>query len=122
MTYDGDGSNGDNRERDDKVVPEDAFISPDEPMVADKFRDALISPEDPIPQEDGTVVGMDGSTEHEAAGAVRLDPERVADVLEAVSTDLRAKGIKGLRTGPEASAFEKSLRIYLGKYFSRYRG
>ena len=26
------------------MIPEDAFISPDEPMITDAFRDALISP------------------------------------------------------------------------------
>jgi len=36
-----------------KMIPEDAFISPDEPMIIDAFRDALISPEDPLtPRED----------------------------------------------------------------------
>ena len=30
------------------MIPEDAFISPDDPFVVDQFRYALISPEDPL--------------------------------------------------------------------------
>ena len=125
MTDNGKVRSGKKKKVDDKVIPEEAFISPDEPMVPDEFRAAVIRPDDPLePREEkgGVVVGMDRSTEHEAAGAARLDPDRVAEVLDAISTDLRAKGIKGLRTGPEASGFERTLRIYLGKYFARYRG
>ena len=127
MTDNGDALGGGKKELDHKVIPEDAFISPDEPMVPDKFREAFISPEEPLEpreEEGGIVVGMDGSTEHDAAGAgaALLDPERVAEVLEAVLADVRASGIKGLRAGPGASTFEKDLRIHLGKYFSRYRG
>ena len=76
------------------IFPEDAFIFPDDPLVLDKFRAALIHPDDPLtPREEeaGIVVGMDGSTKREAAGpaTVLLDPHQVADLLEAVSVDLR---------------------------------
>ncbi len=127
MTDNSDALGEGKKELDDKLIPEDAFISPAEPMVPDKFREALISPEEPLEpreEEGGIVVGMDGSTEHDAAGTggALLDPERVVEVLEAVLMDVRANGIKGLRAGPGASTFEKDLRIHLGKYFSRYRG
>ena len=95
MTDNGKARSGKQKKVDDKVIPEEAFISPDEPMVPDEFRAAVIRPDDPLEpreEEGGVVVGMDGSTEHEAAGAVRLDPDRVAEVLDAISTDLRAKG------------------------------
>ena len=41
-------TNADGREFDDSDIPEEAFISPDEPLVRDSFRDALISPDEPI--------------------------------------------------------------------------
>lgn len=123
MTNNSDAPNGPRDEPDDKVIPEDAFISPDEPLVHDPFRDALIAPEEPLKpreEEGGVVVGMDGSTEHELAtsGEVVLDTDQVAAVLEAVSTNLRAEGINGLRIEPGISPFEKNLRKYLAEYLS----
>lgn len=112
-------------EVDKKMIPADAFISPDDPMIRDPFRDALISPEEPLKpreEEGGIVVGMDGSTEHEAsasAGAL-LDPDQVAAVLEAVSANLKENGINGLRIEPGLSAFERNLKKYLAEYFSDY--
>ena len=105
------------------MIPEDAFISPDDPFVVDQFRDALISPEDPLTpraEESGIVVGMDGSTRHEMADAsdALLDPERVADILEAVSAILRENGISGLRVEGGASTFEGDLKVHLAEYFS----
>ncbi len=125
MTDDADAPSGKPKKGGDEMVPDDAFIFPDEPLVLDEFRSALISPEEPLQpreEESGIVVGMDGSTKHEATGAdsVLLDPERVADVLEAVSSDLRENGISGLRTRGGGSAFEKNLRIQVAEYFSQY--
>ena len=105
-------------------VPEDAFISPDEPLVTDKFREAIIFPDDPLepPQDEGgIVVGMDGSTEHEvASGSVLLDSDRVAAVLEAVAAGLRDQGINALQVEPGTSEFEEALKIHLKEYFSNY--
>ena len=112
--------------------PADAFIYPDEPLVLDKFRSALISPDDPFePREEerGVVVGMDGSTEHEALGpgGVLLNPDQVADLLEAVSMDLRKNGIHSLRGEGKnnlrregvPSNVENSLKTHLAEYFSK---
>ncbi len=79
------------------MIPKDAFISPDEPMVYDPFREALISPDEPLkPREEerGIVVGMDGSTEHEAASSVGvpLGLDQIADALEALSAELKRVG------------------------------
>ncbi len=125
MTDDADAPSGNPKKGGDEMVPDEAFIFPDEPLVLDEFRSALISPEEPLQpreEESGIVVGMDGSTEHEATGAdsVLLDPERVADVLEAVSSDLRKNGISALRIGGGMSAFEKNLRIHVAEYFSKH--
>lgn len=104
--------------------PADAFIYPDEPLVLDKFREALIHPDEPfIPREEerGVVVGMDGSAEHEPRhpGVGLLDPGQVADLLEAVSMDLRKNGIDSLRSEVGSSSVETDLRTHLAEYFLR---
>ncbi len=105
------------------MIPDDAFIYPHEPMVLDKFREALIFPEDPFPkrEEGGVVVGMDGTTEHAFLGQApgRLHPSGVAEVLEALSKDLKRNGIVGLRIEPGASTFETDLKAHLAEYFSK---
>jgi hypothetical protein len=112
-------------------IPAEAFIYPDEPLVLDKFRAALIHPDEPLtPREEerGIVVGMDGSTEHAAvgSGAVLLDADpvllnahQVADLLEAVSMDLRKNGINSLRREGGASSVETNLKTHLAEYFSK---
>ena len=104
-------------------IPADAFIYPDEPLILDEFRAALIHPDEPlIPREEegGIAVGMDGSTEHDVVGpgAVWLDPAQVADLLEAVSMDLRTNGISSLRRNGGASSVETNLKTHLAELFS----
>ena len=107
------------------MIPKDAFILPDDPMVYDPFRDALISPDEPLEpreEEPGVVVGMDGSTKHEAArsnGAL-LGLDQIAATLEAVSAELKESGIIGLRNAPGLSTFERNLRNHLSEYLSNY--
>ena len=125
MTDDSDPASGSKKRRGAKMIPEDAFISPDDPLVTDGFRDAIISPEEPLDsreEESGIVVGMDGSTQHEVAGAgdELLHTERVADILDAISADLRENGISGLQVERGASTFERNLKIHLAEYFSKY--
>ena len=107
------------------MIPEDAFISPDEPMITDAFRDALIFPEDPLTpreEESGIIVGMDGSSEHEVTTSDDevLHADRIVDILEALSADLRENGISGLRIESGASSFETNLKTHLAEYFSKY--
>ena len=111
-------------------IPADAFIYPDEPLVLDKFRFALIHPDEPLmprEEEGGIVVGMDGSTKHEAvdpravlryADPVLLDADQVANLLEAVCVDLRKNGFHGLRREGGASSLETDLKTHLAEYFS----
>ena len=113
-------------------IPADAFIYPDDPLVLDKFRAAIIHPDEPFTlreEERGIVVRMDGSTGHEAVrpGAVLLDcsdpvlldAHQVADLLEAVSMDLRKNGITSLRREGGASSVETNLKTHLAEYFSK---
>ena len=107
------------------MIPKDAFILPDNPMVYDPFRDALISPDEPFEprvEETGVVVGMDGSSEHEMGRAVtiRLGPDQGAAALQAVAADLKEDGTNGLRIAPGLSTFERTLKNYLAEYFSDY--
>ena len=107
------------------MIRKDAFILPDDPMVYDPFRDALISPDEPFEkrvEEDGVVVGMDGSPKRATTvrGPSRLGPDQVAAILDAASTDLTASGINGLRIAPGSSSFERNLKNYLAEYFSDY--
>ena len=102
---------------------EEALISPDEPFVRDRFRDALISPDDPIARdndEGGVVVGMDGSSEHEAGqfSGIHLEPEQMAAILENVAAGLREHGINGLGPTPETPHFESVLKAHIAGYYS----
>ena len=86
------------------VVPNDAFISPDDPMVRDPFRAAMIFPDEPIlrvEDEAGVVVGMDGLADHEveSSNGVVLDLDQVAAVLDQLADRLRQLGIAGLEEG-----------------------
>jgi hypothetical protein len=108
------------------MIPEDAFISPDEPLIKDPFRDALISPEDPFTpreEEGGMVVGMDGSSAHDVttSGEELLNADRIVEILEAVSVGLRENRISGLRIERGTSSFETNLKNHLAEYFSKFR-
>lgn len=113
----------DGREPTDTIdIPAGAFISPDEP-VRDAFRDALISPDDPIPRKEeqgGVVVGMDGSAEHgrDDGSGVQLDPEQIAVVLEDMAAGLREHGMPALQATPGTPRFETVLKAYLAGYLS----
>lgn len=122
-----DGADGspseDGREPTDTIdIPAGAFISPDEP-VRDTFRDALISPDDPIPRKKeagGVVVGMDGSPDHGSGdgSGIQLDPEQVAVVLEDMAEGLREHGMPALQATPGTPRFETVLKAYLAGYLS----
>ena len=125
MTDESDPVSGSKKRRGAKMIPEDAFISPDEPMITDSFRDALISPEGPLTpreEESGIVVGMDGSTEREVTTTddELLHADHIVDILEAVSADLKENGISGLRIETGASSFETNLKTHLAEYFSQH--
>ena len=64
------------------MIPKDAFISPDEPMVYDSFREALISPYEPLKPrevEGGIAVDMDCTAEMAAeSDAVHVPAEHAA--------------------------------------------
>lgn len=126
----------------DGEVPADAFISPDDPFGPRGWQGdpgAFISPDEPIRQrpprsaallpegvdaDDGVVTGM-GDDAH-------LDPEELAmgfdphvlDVVDKVAKlaeALKRKGEAGLRTTPDMSRFEATLRSYCVGYLAGRR-
>lgn len=127
----GDLTDPDAEEVGDSGIPDDAFISPDEPIVRRKVEavpdDAFISPDDPFEPSDrsseptmGTVVGMGGSAGHSGSlASIQLDSDQVAQILEDTSRRVRAEGIHaGLKASADAPHFEVMLKAYLAGYFS----
>ena len=124
--------------RADKVAS--AFILPDDPIPerrADAMTTAFISPEDPMPKrealgvrrtmgkpEEGVVTGL-GSNAHMDKGelAAAGDPH-VMELIDAVgklAQALRRKGEAGLRSSPEMSRFDATLRAYCVGYLAGRR-
>jgi hypothetical protein len=104
-------------------VPDDAFISPDEPIVR-KRAAAIVSidPEEEVVT--GVVTGM-GDDAHLDPGELAAggDPH-VTDLVETVAKlaeALRRKGEAGLRTGPDMTRFEATLRAYCVGYLAGRR-
>lgn len=126
----------------DGDVPADAFISPDDPIASRGWKGdsgAFISPDEPIrprpPRsgplvhetvdlEEGVVTGM-GDDAH-------LDPEELAmgfdphvlevvDMVGKLAEALKRKGEAGLRTTPDMSRFEATLRSYCVGYLAGRR-
>lgn len=126
----------------DGEVPADAFISPDEPFEPREWQGdpgAFISPDEPMRQrpphsaalireagdaDEGVVTGM-GDDAH-------LDPDELATgfdphVLDLVgkvgklAEALKRKGEAGLRTTPDMSRFEATLRSYCVGYLAGRR-
>ncbi len=97
-----------------------AFISPDDPMPP---RSQV--PTDEADLEDGVVTGIgDGPLVDPTEPAATGDPY-VADLVERVSElaeALKRRGEAALRTGPEMSRFEVTLRAYCVGYLAGRRG
>jgi hypothetical protein len=117
-------------------VPDDAFISPDEPITRTGSRiadGAFIPPDAPLPRrgivsraEEGVVTGMDDDAHlgrEELARSQGGDPI-VADLALRVgrlADGLRAKGEAALKTTSDMSKFETTLRAYCVGYLAAQR-
>lgn len=112
---------------------EEAFISPDEPIVRRKhpaFPDeAFISPDEPIIRnervevdpEEAVVTGMGGGgTVYPQSSIVQAgkDVEKLADVLETLVRDLRDEGTRSLRVEEDTPRFQAMLRSMLAGYLA----
>ncbi|MDT8368360.1 MAG: hypothetical protein RQ745_04085 [Longimicrobiales bacterium] len=132
----------------EEPLPEDAIISPDAPGEwRPRLHDALILPDEPVvraepvrtpddfeqvmhrPREargtdDETirVTGIGASRPPVEDGAV-LDPgiERLVTELQTLVNTLRRKGEAGLRSDPEMTRFEVTLRGYCTGYLAALR-
>ena len=124
---------------DEGGVPDEAFISPDEPIVRSSLRvaeGAFISPDEPIPQRGGakrrrsepegvvTGIGDDPHLGEEDLVLVRHGDPAVAELARRVARladALRDRGEAGLRTTPDMSRFEATLRAYCVGYLASQR-
>jgi hypothetical protein len=121
-------------------VPDDAFISPDEPIVRTGSRivdGAFISPDEPIPPRrdddlsdvdpDQVVVTGIGDDPHLSAADLavgRHEDPVVADLVARIgrlADAVREKGEAGLRTTPDMSRFEATIRAYCVGYLAAQR-
>jgi hypothetical protein len=116
-------------------VPDDAFISPDDPIVRSGSRiapGAFISPDEPLPSRDQldpdevvvTGIGDDPHLSPADLAVARYTDPHVADLVQRVgqlADALREKGEAGLRTTPEMSRFEATLRAYCVGYLAAQR-
>jgi len=103
-----------------------AFISPDEPIPPrhDAVEGAFISPDDPLParhypevadEVEGVVTGMSFDPHLDPGEVVAGGDPHVLTLVESVeklAEDLKRRGEAGLRTTPEMSRFEATLRAY----------
>lgn len=108
------------RERHGEGVPEDAFISPDEPIV----RTGAPSPPDP---DDVQVTGIGDQEyargEDRGSGTRRrsqnweeVDTDEVARMLEDLAEGLRERGSTALLVTSDMSRFQSMLRGFLAGY------
>ena len=118
-------------------VPDEAFISPDEPIVRSGTRiapGAFISPDEPLPARDDddidsdegmvTGIGDDPHLGDEDLAFSRYSDPHVADLVLRVgrlADALRDKGEAGLRTTADMSRFEATLRAYCVGYLAAQR-
>jgi hypothetical protein len=124
---------------------DDAYISPDDPMPerVDSMGGAFISPDEPIPERvielveefqpegvieedegDGVVVGMDLNPHLDPSEVVSGGDPHVMEVMEAVeklAAALHHRGEAGLRSTPEMTQFEATLRSYCVGYLAGRR-
>ena len=124
--------------RTDKVAS--AFILPDDPMPVrrpDAMSGAFISPEDPLPKreplgvrrtmgkpEEGVVTGLGSNAHMERAELVAAGDPHVMELMEAVgklAQALKRKGEAGLRSSPDMSRFDVTLRAYCVGYLAGRR-
>lgn len=110
--------------------PEDAFISPDDPLIRKPgtLDEALISPDEPIrkreprhPEDEGVATGIgDDGPVYGATPAARyqraVDAKDMAVVLERLASGLRERGAASLLVSPTTPRFEAMLQGFLAGY------
>ena len=118
------GSDSD-AEEGDVQIPDDAFFSPDDPIVraeGDIPDDAIFSPDGPITQEEmgeGVVTGIGGSEDREArmVGSLAYELHQAASIMETLARALKEQGVDALRVTPETQPVEAVLKSFLAGYF-----
>ena len=111
-------------------VPDEAFISPDEPIVREGSRiapDAFIFPDEPAPDPgpgEGVVTGIGNDSHLDEEDSTPADPHVAGLVLQVgrLADALRDHGEAGLSTTADMSRFEATLRAYCVGYLVAQRG
>lgn len=121
------------------TFPDEAFISPDEPIARERSTDAYISPDEPIPHreprshtESGEAIDPDDVVVTGMGDDPHLEPEELAltddsaltaltEQVVALAEALRLQGETGLREHPGMSRFEATLRAYCIGYLQGRR-
>jgi hypothetical protein len=125
----------DARRAEGEGVPDEAFISPDEPIVRSGSRiaaGAFISPDEPLPSRDHVdpdqvmVTGIDDDPHlgHESVPASQRTDPQVADLalrVRRLADALEYRGEAGLRTTSDMNRFEATLRAYCVGYLAAQR-
>jgi hypothetical protein len=123
------------RPLDEAGVPDDAFISPDEPIVRSGSRiaaGAFISPDEPLPSRDHvdpdqvvvTGIGDDPHLGPEDLPSSQREDPQVADLalrVRRLADALEYRGEAGLRTTADMNRFEATLRAYCVGYLAAQR-
>ena len=105
-------------------IPEDAFYSPDDPIVRAEGEipdDAIYSPDEPLTRSEeleGVVTTMSGLAASELGGGGDLQWEirRVTHMMEALARDLKEHGMEALKVHPETEPMDAMLRSYIAGY------
>lgn len=123
--------------RDDSPIADDAFIDPDEPIVRTRppakpedFEEVVRGAsseggDDDFDPDEVVVTGIGDDPHLDELKAVRQYGDRfVSELVEKVgflADQLRSRGEAGLRTDPDMSRFEASLRAYCTGYLAGRR-
>jgi hypothetical protein len=105
-------------------IPDDAFYSPDDPIVSaegDIPDDAFYSPDDPVALEEdgeGVVTGMNGADARSRGKGRGLgwDLMNTAALMERLGRDLREHGMEALRVYPETEPMDAMLRSFVAGF------
>jgi hypothetical protein len=110
-----------------------AFISPDDPIPArrpDAVFDAFISPDEPLPPrdqeepEEGVVTGIGDDPHLEPEELISGGDPYVLELIGAVgrlAEALKRRGEAGLKSSPQMTRFEATLRAYCVGYLAGRR-
>ena len=105
-------------------VPQSAFYSPDDPIASpegDIPPEALFSPDGPLridEPEEGVVTRLSGrpTRSMDKPRSLTWRVRLTADLLEALSRDLKERGLEALKIHPKSERMDAVLRSFIAGY------